>query len=96
MNLILKFIGIPIFILNFTSIAYAEQIIKFINVDIIVNETNIGKKLLNKINDLDQNNIEKLKSFEKEIQKTQNDINQKKNVISEQEFKNEVDNLKKK
>ena len=62
----------------------------------IINETNIGKKLLNKINKLDQNNIEKLKSFEKEIQDRQNDINQKKNIISQQEFEKEVDNLKKK
>ncbi len=96
MNLILKFIGITIFILNFTSISYAEQIIKFINVDMIVNETNIGKKLLNNINNLDQNNINKLKSFEKEIQDRKNNINQKKNVISEKEFEKEVDNLKKK
>ncbi len=96
MKLILKFIGILIFILNFTNISYAEQLIKFINVDKIVNETNIGKKLLNKINKLDQNNIEKLKSFEKEIQDRQNNINQKKNIISQQEFEKEVDNLKKK
>ena len=96
MKLILKFIGILIFIFNFTNISYAEQLIKFINVDKIINETNIGKKLLNKINKLDQNNIEKLKSFEKEIQDRQNDINQKKNIISQQEFEKEVDNLKKK
>ena len=96
MKLILKFIGILIFILNFTNISYAEQLIKFINVDKIINETNIGKKLLNKINKLDQNNIEKLKSFEKEIQDRQNNINQKKNIISQQEFEKEVDNLKKK
>ena len=96
MSLILKFIGIIIFILNFTNITYAEQLIKFINVDKIVNETIIGKKLLNKINNLDQNNIEKLKSFEKEIQDRQNNINQKKNIISQQEFEKEVDNLKKK
>jgi len=95
MNLILKFIGIFLIILNFTSISYAENLIKFINVDKIISETNIGKELLNKINNLDQNNIDKLKSFEKEIQDMQNDINQKKNVISEQQFKKEVDNLKK-
>ena len=51
---------------------------------------------MNKINKLDQNNIEKLKSFEKEIQDRQNNINQKKNIISQQEFEKEVDNLKKK
>ena len=96
MSLILKFIGIIIFILNFTNITYAEQLIKFINVDKIVNETIIGKKLLNKINNLDQNNIEKLKSFEKEIQDRQNNINQKKNIISQQEYEKEVNNLKKK
>lgn len=96
MNLIFKFIWVLIFILNFTNLSYAEQIIKFINVDMIIKETNIGKKFLKKINNLDQKNIEKLKSFEKEIQDNQNNINQKKNVISEKQFKKEVDNLKKK
>ena len=96
MKFILKVISVLIFILNFTSFSHAEQIIKFINVDMIINKTNVGKKLLNKINNIDKNNIEKLKNFENEIQDIQNDINQKKNVISEKEFKNEVDKLKKK
>ena len=96
MKLILKIISVSIFILNFTSFSHAEQIIKFVNVDMIINKTNVGKKLLNKINNIDKNNIEKLKTFEKEIQDRQNDINQKKNVISEQEFKKEFNNLKKK
>ncbi len=96
MNLLLKFIWILIFILNFTTTSYAEQIIKFVNIDKIINETNIGKKLLNKINKLDQINIDKLKSFEKEIQNRQNEINQKKNIIAQQELEKEVVGLKKK
>ena len=49
MNLILKFIGILIIILNCTSISYAEQLIKFINVDKIISETksNSNQSLLN-------------------------------------------------
>ena len=52
--------------------------------------------MLKKVNSLDKQNIEKLKSFEKQIKETQEEIKLKKNVISEIEFEKEVSNLNKK
>ena len=85
-----------ILFLNFYKISNAEQSVKFINIDLLVNETNIGNQMLNKIKNLDKENIEKLKSFEKEIKELQEEIKLKKNVISEIEFEKEVNNLNKK
>ena len=85
-----------ILFLNFYKISNAEQSVKFINIDLLVNETNIGNQMLNKIKSLDKENIEKLKSFEKEIKELQEEIKLKKNVISEIEFEKEVNNLNKK
>jgi len=85
-----------ILFLNFYNISYAEKNIKFVNIDLIVNKTKIGNQMLAKIRSLDKNNIEKLKSFEKQIKEKQEEIKLKKNVISEIEFEKEVTNLNKK
>ena len=82
--------------LNFQNISYAEQNIKFVNIDLLVNETKIGNQMLEKITSSDKENIEKLKSFEKQIKEKQEEIKIKKNVISEIEFEREVTNLNKK
>ena len=82
-----------ILFLNFFNISNAEQNVKFINIDLLVNKTKIGNQMLTKISKLDKENIEKLKSFEKQIKKKQEEIKLKKNVISEIEFEKEVTNL---
>ena len=82
--------------LNFFNTSNAEQSVKFINIDLLVNKTKIGNQMLAKINSLDKENIKKLKSFEKQIKEKQEEIKIKKNVISEIEFEKEVTNLNKK
>ena len=85
-----------ILFINFYNISNAEQSVKFVNIDLLVNNTKIGNQMLDKISSLDQKNIEKLKSFEKQIKDKQDEIKLKKNVISEVEFEKEVTNLNKK
>ena len=50
--------------------------------------------MLDKINKLDQVNIEKLKSFEEELKQIESDIKLKKNILSETQFEKEVNDLK--
>ena len=85
-----------ILFLNFFNISNAEQSVKFVNIDLLVNKTNIGNQMLTKISSLDKENIKKLKSFEKQIKEKQDEIKIKKNVISDMEFEKEVSNLNKK
>ena len=85
-----------ILFLNFFNTSNAEQSVKFVNIDLLVNKTKIGNQMLAKINSLDKENIKKLKSFEKQIKEKQEEIKIKKNVISEIEFEREVTNLNKK
>ena len=85
-----------ILFLNFCNISNAEQSVKFVNIDFLVNKTKIGNQMLDKISSLDKQNIKKLKSFEKKIKEKQEEIKLKKNVISEIEFEKEVSNLNKK
>ena len=79
--------------LNFFNISNADQSVKFVNIDLLVNKTKIGNQMLTKISSIDKENIEKLKSFEKQIKEKQEEIKLKKNVISEIEFEKEVTNL---
>ena len=85
-----------ILFLNFFNISNAEQSVKFVNIDLLVNKTKIGNQMLTKISSLDKENIKKLKSFEKQIKEKQDEIKIKKNVISDMEFEKEVSNLNKK
>ena len=90
MKILLK-IFILIFLVNsLTSISYANQNLKFINLDLLVQNTNIGKTMLEKIKQIDQSNIEKLKLYENELKKIESEMKIKKNIISEPEFKKEL------
>ena len=74
--------------------SYADQNIKFINMDQIVKETNIGNQMLIKIDKLDKQNVEKLNSFETQLKNDENQLKLKKNIISEEEFEKELILLK--
>lgn len=90
MKILLK-IFILIFLVNsLTSISYANQNLKFINLDLLVQNTNIGKTMLEKIKQIDQSNIQKLKLYENELKKIESEMKIKKNIISEPEFKKEL------
>ena len=96
MNFLNKVILILLFFFISTQKSFSEQTIRYANVDLIVQETKIGNLMLNKIKKIDQDNIEKLNSFEKEISLAENEIKMKKNIISEDEFNKEVNKLKSK
>ena len=94
MKKLLKLIILIFFFNSFSSISYANQNLKFINLDLLVQNTNIGKIMLDKINKLDESNIDKLKLFENELKKLESEIKIKKNIISETEFKKELESYK--
>ena len=93
MRFFFKVCAYLILFINFYNISNAEQSVKFVNIDLIVNNTKIGNQMLDKISNLDKENIEKLKSFEEQIKNKQEEIKLKKNVISEIEFEKEVTDL---
>ncbi len=92
-----KYKKIYLFITIFFSMTLAssaDQNIKFIDMDKIVKETNIGNQMLNKIDKLDKQNVEKLNSFEIQIKNDENQLKLKKNIISDEEFEKELALLK--
>ena len=79
-----------------TTYANSNDKVSFIDIDFILKNSNLGKSILNEIENLNNKNIDELQSKEKELKKIEEEIKSKKNILSEQEFKKEVDLLKEK
>ena len=94
MNFFFKFFQTVLIFFFLFQPTNAAQILKYADVDKIIKETKIGNRMINKINEIDKKNIEKLNSFEKELKSIENEIKLKKNIISEQQFEKEINDLK--
>ena len=90
-----KIISILIIILIFNfNLAHSNDKVSFINLDLLIQQTNIGKLILKDIEQINKKNIENLKNKESELKSIEDDIKKKKNIISKDEFENEVIRLR--
>ena len=89
---------ISIFIIFFFNniSAYSYDKVAFVDIDYLIQNSVIGKNVLMKIEKLNLKNIEKLKKREKILKDLENEIKNKQNIISQDEFNNEVNLLKNK
>ena len=92
----IKSVIIFFFLIISTTFANSNDKVSFIDIDFILKNSNLGKSILNEIENLNNKNIDELQSKEKELKKIEEEIKSKKNILSEQEFKKEVDLLKEK
>ena len=93
MKKILFFFFISIFFFFKTNLLYANNNIAFIDLDLVLKKTIIGKLLLNDLEVINNKNIEELKNKEKELKNDEEEIKKKQNVISQEQFDLEVKNL---
>ena len=84
--------------LNFTSLANSnnEDNIAIINIDYVIQNSNIGKKFLSNIQSQDQKNLDNLKNKNIFLQELESSIKKKKNIISSEAYDKEVLEFKKK
>ena len=92
----IKSVIILFFLIIITTFANSNDKVSFIDIDFILKNSNLGKSILNEIENLNNKNIDELQSKEKELKKIEEEIKSKKNILSEQEFEQEVDLLKEK
>ena len=85
-----KLLSIFFLLAFFTSSSYSNETVAYIDIDFIIKNSNIGKKLLEKIDNLNIKNIDDLKKKEKKLKDLELEITNKKNIISEDAFDNEV------
>ena len=85
-----------LFILLQINLLSSNENIVFVDVDYVIKNSNVGKKALEKINNLDKKNIDTLKKKNSELQKLEIELKNKQNIITEDAFQLEVKNLKEK
>ena len=90
----LFYILVLVFFTSFNS--YSNDSVKFIDLDSLLEKSNIGKKIITDLNDTNNNNLKLLKPKENEIKKSQDEINKQKNIISNDELKIKIDEYQKK
>lgn len=82
------------FISSSFSPVYANNI-AYIDLDNLLQNTNLGKKIFYKLDSQKKDHLNKIIDKEKQIKNIENDLNTKKNILSENEIKFEINNLKK-
>jgi outer membrane protein len=95
MNYLHKFLLIFFIFFISTNLSNSKET-AFVDIDYIVANSNIGKKVLESINKLDKKNVENLKKKNKSLQELEINIKNKKNVVSEDVFNKEVVSFQKK
>ena len=87
-------LNVFIFIIFFNKV-YAEQKIAFLNMNQIISKSNAGSSILKQLNKLNDKNLSSLNKIEKNIKEKETKLISQKNIISESEFINKVELLKK-
>ena len=95
MNYLHKFLLIFFIFFISTNLSNSKET-AFVDIDYIVANSNIGKKVLENINKLDKKNVENLRKKNKSLQDLEITIKNKENVISEDAFNKEVISFQKK
>ena len=80
--------------LFFTNQAFSEQKIAFIDMDRVISTSKSGSSILKQLTDLNNKNLKFLKNEEKKFKEKETKLISQRNIISETDFKNKVDELK--
>lgn len=89
-----KFLLFIIFII-IPQVVHAEGKIAYLDIQKILQTSNIGKSTLNELSSISQKNIETIKGKETALKKKEEEIKLKKNLLSQDELSQEIEKLKK-
>ena len=81
--------------MSFIQVSLAEKSIAFIDIDVIMNKSEFGKKSYKKIDDDFNKENEKLLKIEKNLVSKEQEILKQKNVLSEDELNKKIIDLRK-
>ena len=90
------FLPLFLFLFIINSTAISEQRIVFVDMDRLVSTSKPGSSIFNQLKDINNKNLIFLKNEEKEFKEKEKKLLAQKNIISETDFKNKVDELKSK
>jgi len=88
------FSSIIVIVLMLTNQAFSEQKIAFIDMDKIISTSKSGSSILKQLTDLNNKNSKFLKDEKKKFQEKETKLIAQKNILSEADFKNKLNELK--
>jgi|TARA_B110000240_G_scaffold111957_1_gene125764 outer membrane protein len=88
------FSSILIIFLFLINPTFSEQKIAFINMDKVMSISNTGSSILQQLTDLNNKNLKFLKNEEKKFKEKEAKLISQKNIISEADFQNRINELK--
>ena len=94
MRYIIYFIFVSIFVFNFSK-ALGENKIVFIDINLILEETNEGKKILMELDDINKMNIKYFEDETSKLKIIEQEIIKLKNILSENEYNKKINLFKK-
>ena len=92
MKLLIRYVFL--IILFGISSSNSEENTVFIDIDYVLNNSNLGKSIYLELETLNKENIEKLKAKEKILKEKEDSINKKKNISSNEQIKKDIKQLK--
>ena len=86
MKLLIKFISLFFFVFFFNNLN-AEEKISYVDMNMLMNNSEAGKSITEQLTSIHKKNITNLKKIEDELKKDESELLKQKNVISKEEFK---------
>ena len=88
------FLSLFLFFLIFSRPAISEQKIVFVDMDRLISVSKPGASIFNQLKEINNKNLNFLKKEEKKFKEKEKKLIAQKNIISETDFKDKVDELK--
>ena len=73
---------------------YSDSKIAYINLEIVLQDSNYGKKIIEQLNTVNLNNLDSLKKIESNLSSQEDEIKKKQNITSKDEYNKELNKLK--
>ena len=83
-----------IIFLSIISTALANNLIAYIDMDQIMNTSNVGKKAVSNLEDNHKKKIQNFKKIEENLKKKERDIISQKNILSNEEYEKKINKLR--
>tara|TARA_Y100001970_G_C14067702_1_gene767596 strand:- start:472 stop:984 length:513 start_codon:yes stop_codon:yes gene_type:complete len=95
MNNLFKFFLIIFFVFFSILNASAQNNVAYIDLDLLIKETNFGKKIYEELDKKKKFELQKINKKENELKNQEEEIKNKKNILTNIELDNEINALKK-
>jgi outer membrane protein len=95
MNFFKSSLFIVLFFITKINLVYAADNTAFLNIDYILNNSNLGKSIVVELENLNKSNVKKLDKKEKILKEKKEKIDKTKNISSKEKFREDVDKFNK-